>query len=59
MSIKPTQGLLLPINLPGILPNPNRLGGRYIPARPFLALDVDDERQIQESVLRFLTGRLG
>jgi len=33
--------------------------GSTIPARPFLALDVDDERQIQESVILFLTGRLG
>ncbi len=33
--------------------------GSKIPARPFLALDHDDERQIQEDVLAFLTGRLG
>lgn len=33
--------------------------GARIPARPFLALDRSDERQIQESVLLFLTGRIG
>lgn len=32
--------------------------GSKIPARPFLALDVSDERQIQASVIAFLTGRL-
>ncbi|MBU1230250.1 MAG: phage virion morphogenesis protein [Proteobacteria bacterium] len=33
--------------------------GSKIPARPYLALDVSDERQIMESVIAFLTGRLG
>lgn len=33
--------------------------GSKIPARPFLALDVSDERQIAQSVLLFLQGRLG
>jgi phage gpG-like protein len=34
-----------------------RTGGS-IPARPYLALDVSDERQIQASVIAFLTGRM-
>jgi phage virion morphogenesis protein len=33
--------------------------GSKIPARPFLALDTDDEVQIARSVLLFLQGRLG
>ena len=32
--------------------------GSKIPARPFLALDTTDERQIEESVLLFLTGKM-
>lgn len=43
----------------GIFRRSVRHPGSSIPARPFLALGVEDERQIQESVLRFLTGRLG
>jgi len=31
--------------------------GSNIPARPFLALDVSDEREIQNTVLLFLQGR--
>jgi phage virion morphogenesis protein len=43
----------------GIFRRSVRHPGSNIPARPFLALDRDDERQIQESVLLFLTGRIG
>lgn len=43
----------------GIFRRQVRHPGSNIPARPFLALDHDDERQIQESVLAFLTGRIG
>lgn len=43
----------------GIFRRSVRHPGSNIPARPFLVLGVDDERQIQESVLLFLTGRLG
>jgi len=42
----------------GIFRRSVRHPGSRIPARPFLALERDDERQIQESVLLFLTGRM-
>lgn len=42
----------------GIFRRQVRHPGSKIPARPFLALDHGDERQIQESVLLFLTGKL-
>lgn len=41
----------------GIFRRSVRHPGSHIPARPFLALDRSDERQIQESVLLFLQGR--
>lgn len=41
----------------GIFRRSVRHPGSNIPARPFLALDVSDEREIQNTVLLFLQGR--